>query len=199
MLIVLLVIILLTAIWYFMPVYRDPIVFHDFITPAERHYIMDKARDKLKPSTVSANKILEPNVRQSETAWLSLKDPIVRKITERCLAMTGDTPIENCEELQVLRYEEGGFYKPHQDVIREQENTRTHTFILALNDGYQGGATVFPNLGLGFKLKAGDVLFFDTLDNYELITSKALHGGMPVTDGEKWICNLWVHKHQFNS
>lgn len=179
-----------------MPRYRHPIVFHNFITKKERHYIMEKARDKLQPSTVSVDKIVKPNVRQSETAWLSLEDPVIRKIANRCLAMT-DRPIENCENLQVLRYEEGGFYRPHQDVTRDMSNMRTHTFILALNDGYQGGATMFPNLGLAFKLKAGDVLFFDTLDNYEFITSKALHGGMPVTSGEKWICNLWVNKHPF--
>ena len=48
-----------------------------------------------------------------------------------------------------------------------------YTFILALNDTYEGGETVFPNLGEEYKLGAGDALFFDTLDNYEMMTSQS--------------------------
>jgi prolyl 4-hydroxylase len=53
-------------------------------------------------------------------------------------------------------------------------------------------------LGNEYKLNAGDALFFDILDNYELETSKALHGGKPVKSGEKWICNLWVRKYPYS-
>ena len=56
---------------------------------------------------------------------------------------------------------------------------------------------VITNLKEKYKLKAGDALFFNTLDNYGLDTSKALHGGEPVKNGEKWICNLWVHKYKY--
>jgi prolyl 4-hydroxylase len=73
-----------------------------------------------------------------------------------------------------------------------------YTVILALNDEYEGGETEFPNLKKKYKLKAGDALFFHTLDNYELMTSKALHGGRPIKSGEKWVCNLWVHKHPYS-
>jgi len=192
MLILLLAIIIF--VYVLIPKYRYPRVFHDFVSPEERHYIIEQARDKLKPSTVSKDKLVKKNVRQSETAWLSLEDPVIRRIVDKCVA-TIDRPIDNCENLQVLRYEEGGFYRPHQDTIEGQDNKRMYTFIIALNDGYHGGATVFPKLGRMYTLNAGDVLFFDTLDNYEFITSKALHGGMPVTHGEKWICNLWVNKY----
>jgi prolyl 4-hydroxylase len=30
-----------------------------------------------------------------------------------------------------------------------------------------------------------------------LDTSDALHGGQPVKSGEKWVCNLWVHKYPY--
>jgi predicted 2-oxoglutarate/Fe(II)-dependent dioxygenase YbiX len=114
----------------------------------------------------------------------------------RCLKHT-DRPFQNCEKLQILRYKSGGYYKPHQDAFENDSNMRLYTFILALNDDYEGGETVFPNLGKEYKLKAGDALFFDTLDNYECMTSKALHGGKPVKSGEKWICNLWVRKYPY--
>ena len=99
--------------------------------------------------------------------------------------------------MQVLRYTPGGHYAPHQDILENETNPRMYTFIFALNDDYEGGETEFPKIGKKFKLEKGDVLFFDTLDNYELDTSKALHGGRPVKSGEKWVCNLWVHKFKY--
>ena len=69
--------------------------------------------------------------------------------------------------------------------------------MFALNDDYEGGETSFPNLDIKYKLKKGDCLFFHTLDNYDALTSMALHGGQPVKSGEKWVCNLWVHKYPY--
>jgi prolyl 4-hydroxylase len=145
---------------------------------------------------ISANNNKNENIRKSETAWLSREDPVIDAVIHRCLQYI-DRPVENCEQLQVLRYQPGGFYKPHQDHIKDGPNPRLYTFILALNDEYEGGETIFPNLGKEYKLRAGDALFFDTLDNYELDTSKALHGGNPVKNGEKWVCNLWVRKYPY--
>ena len=158
---------------------------------------MKKAESKLDVSTIAQNRVIDKNVRDSETAWLDESDPVVRRVMEKCVSLT-DRPLANCEHLQVLRYKPGGHYKPHQDTFSDTEgNKRMYTVILALNDEYEGGETEFPNLKQKFKLTAGDALFFHTLDNYELMTTKALHGGRPVKSGEKWICNLWVHKHPY--
>jgi prolyl 4-hydroxylase len=136
------------------------------------------------------------NIRQSETAWIGGEDPVVRKLMDRCLEYV-DRPVENCEKLQVLRYRPGGFYKPHYDCFKDGHNPRMYTFIIALNENYEGGATAFPNIKQEYRLRTGDCLLFENLDNYEFMTSKAWHGGKPVTKGEKWVCNLWVHKHPF--
>ena len=189
---ILVILIILTI--YLLPTYQGPRVFHNFITPDERMHIIRKAKSELKPSTVSTERKVDEKVRKSETAWLDFDDPIVKGVADRCLRYT-DRPLINCEKLQVLRYEEGGHYIPHQDIIANATNQRMYTFILALNDDYEGGETVFPKLKKAYKLNAGDAIFFDTLDNYEFDTSKALHGGRPVKSGEKWICNLWVRKY----
>jgi predicted 2-oxoglutarate/Fe(II)-dependent dioxygenase YbiX len=187
---------LILLVIFLLPVYQRPRVFHDFITPQERKHIMEMASKELKPSTVSTDRILDESVRKSETAWLGREDPVVDAVIHRCLKYI-DRPIKNCEKLQVLRYKPGGYYNPHQDSINDGNNPRLYTFILALNDEYEGGETEFPKLGNEYKLNAGDALFFDILDNYELETSKALHGGKPVKSGEKWICNLWVRKYPY--
>ena len=195
MIILLLVIILLVV--YLIPTYVEPRVVRGLITDEERAHIIQKAEKKLDVSTVAENRVVDKKVRDSETAWLDASDPVVKRVMDKCVALT-DRPITNCEHLQVLRYKPGGHYKPHQDTFSDTKgNKRMYTIILALNDDYEGGETEFPNLKKKYKMEAGDALFFHTLDNYELMTSKALHGGRPVKSGEKWICNLWVHKHPY--
>lgn len=192
----LLLVFITILVLYILPNYPTPRIFENFLTDDECEYIIQQAKRSMEISTVKTDKKVDESVRKSETAWLKKEDSIVRSVMERCLTNT-DRPFINCEQLQVLRYKPGGFYKPHQDAFENEKNMRMYTFILALNDDYEGGETIFPNLKKEYKLKKGDALFFDTLDNYEFMTSKALHGGKPVKSGEKWICNLWVRKYAY--
>ena len=187
---------LIVLLVYLLPTYTKPVVIENFLSENERIHIKQEAKSKLHVSTVDKDRRVDEQIRKSETAWLSTEDPIIRSVVERCISRT-DRPIENCEQLQVLRYKEGGHYNPHQDVFYQDKNKRLYTFIIALNDEYEGGETAFPVINEKYKLKAGDALFFHTLDNYGLDTSDALHGGQPVKSGEKWICNLWVHKYPY--
>ena len=187
---------LIVLLVYLLPTYPKPVVIENFLSENERIHIKQEAKSKLQASTVDKDRRVDEQIRKSETAWLSTEDPIIRSVVERCVSRT-DRPIENCEQLQVLRYKEGGHYNPHQDVFYQDKNKRLYTFIIALNDEYEGGETAFPYLNEKYKLNAGDALFFHTLDNYGLDTSDALHGGEPVKSGEKWVCNLWVHKFPY--
>ena len=187
---------LIVLLVYLLPTYPKPVVIENFLSENERIHIKQEAKSKLQASTVDKDRRVDEQIRKSETAWLSTEDPIIRSVVERCVSRT-DRPIENCEQLQVLRYKEGGHYNPHQDVFYQDKNKRLYTFIIALNDEYEGGETAFPYLDEKYKLNAGDALFFHTLDNYGLDTSDALHGGQPVKSGEKWVCNLWVHKYPY--
>ena len=187
---------LIVLLVYLLPTYPKPVVIENFINEKECAYIIEQAKKELQVSTVDKDRRIDERIRKSETAWLSTEDPIIRSVVERCVSRT-DRPIENCEQLQVLRYTEGGHYNPHQDVFYQDKNKRLYTFIIALNDEYEGGETAFPYLNEKYKLNAGDALFFHTLDNYGLDTTDALHGGQPVKSGEKWVCNLWVHKYPY--
>ena len=191
-----LILFLIVLVVYMLPTYPRPVIIENFLSENERIHIKQRAESKLQVSTVAKDRKVDEKIRKSETAWLSTEDPIIKSVVERCISRT-DRPIENCEQLQVLRYKPGGHYQPHQDVFYEDKNKRVHTFILALNDEYEGGETSFPNIKEKYKLNAGDALFFHTLDNYGLDTSDALHGGEPVKSGEKWVCNLWVHKYPY--
>jgi len=194
MYVILLIIIL---IMYTLPTYQKPRILSNILTEEECDYIIEKSKNILTRSTVGKEHSID-STRISETAWLDLEDPVVRKIAKRCLNNT-DRPIKNCEKLQVVRYKDNGYYHVHQDATPGDKNKRMYTFILGLNDGYDGGETEFPNINMKFKLKKGDCLMFDNLDNYNLMTSQALHSGNKVISGEKWIANLWVHVHPYNN
>jgi len=192
----LLILALIVFVWFLIPRYERPVVLPGILSKEECEYIKRLAIPRLHPSTVGGKHQVNRNIRQSETAWLGPDDPVVRKLMERCLQHV-DRPLENCEKLQVLRYRPGGFYKPHYDCFPDGINPRMYTFIVALNENYDGGATAFPNIKEEYRLRTGDCLLFENLDNYEFMTSKAYHGGKPVLTGEKWVCNLWVHKHPY--
>jgi prolyl 4-hydroxylase len=180
-----------------LPKYREPIVVPNVLNEKECEHIKKVSNKELRASTVSMDSNLDKSVRNSETAWIQKgTDPVVDKVIEKCIKMT-DKNVENCESLQILKYKPGGFYKPHQDAFKNEKNQRVYTFIIALNDEYEGGETKFPNLNKTYKLQKGDALFFHTLNNYNKMTEKALHGGNPVKSGEKWICNLWIHEHKY--
>ncbi len=167
----LLLLFLFILVVYLIPVYSKPVVLPNFLSPDECTHLIKRGD------------------RRDD-------DPVVTNIIARCLKHT-DRPVRNCEDLQVLRFKPGDSDPPHQDTSPAHVNKRMFTFMFALNDGYTGGETVFPNIKREYKLRAGDALFFNTLDNYEMVTSQSLHGGKPVKSGEKWICNLWVHKHPY--
>ena len=182
--------------------YIEPKVIPDFLTEDEIEYIKKESINNLSPSIISddlnnGENCNDRNVRDSDSTWLDLDDPIVSRVVRRCVGLT-NKPFTNCEWLQVIRYKLGGFYKTHQDVEPiGYTNRRLYTIMIALNDNYEGGETIFPNLNIKYKLKKGSALFFHTVDNNELETSLALHGGQPVKSGEKWVCNLWVHKYPY--
>jgi len=197
------VIVLIILVLFLLPTYKKPVVYRQLITDEERQHIMKVAEGKLSSSQVGKKEI-NTSIRDSQTAWLSADDPVVRQVIQKCMSRC-DRPLRNCEDLQVLRYKQGGFYKPHYDAChdpkvcpeRDYANKRLYTFIIALTDDYEGGHTSFPTLDKKYKLKAGDVLKFNNLDNYGLVCGKALHAGEPVISGDKWICNLWVHRHPY--
>ena len=55
-------------IWYFIPVYRKPMVISKMISKEDCEYIIKEAESKLKPSTVAKDRVLQEKTRKSETA-----------------------------------------------------------------------------------------------------------------------------------
>ena len=74
-------------------------------------------------------------------------------------------------------------------------NILVGTLIVYLNTPEAGGNTVFPDAGLDVAPVRGNAVFF-SYDRAHAST-KTLHGGAPVTAGEKWVATKWLREGVF--
>jgi prolyl 4-hydroxylase len=168
---------------------------------------MEKANSLFAPSSVVGVKGPDSS-RTSETAWISKDDPVAKKVFEKACGLTG-RHMGCCEDLQVVRYKPGTYYKAHHDsccddstACREFEmkgGQRVGTLLVYLNDEFTDGETHFPDHG-DVKMKAapGSAIFFRPLANDAAqCHPKALHAGLPISSGIKYVCNAWVREDNF--
>ncbi|HZT54849.1 MAG TPA: 2OG-Fe(II) oxygenase [Burkholderiaceae bacterium] len=130
--------------------------------------------------------------------------PVVARIERRMAALL-DWPLENGEGLQVLHYKPGAEYKPHYDyfdpvhpgsaTILQRGGQRVGTLVMYLNTPKKGGGTTFPDVGLEVAPIKGNAVFF----SYDRphVSTRSLHGGAPVIEGEKWVATKWLREREF--
>ena len=129
--------------------------------------------------------------------------PLAQRIERRIAALT-QWPTENCEPLQILRYGVGAEYRPHYDFFDPRESgtppnlaqggQRVASLVMYLNTPRSGGATVFPEAKFEVAAVEGHGVFF-SYDMPRPVT-RTLHGGAPVTSGEKWIATMWFRERR---
>ncbi len=114
-------------------------------------------------------------------------------------------PVENGEGIQVLNYKPGAEYKAHYDyfdpaepgtpTILRRGGQRVGTVVIYLNNPVRGGGTTFPDIGLEVVPQRGNAVFFSY--DRPSPSTRTLHGGAPVIEGEKWIATKWVREREF--
>lgn len=127
--------------------------------------------------------------------------PLLERINRRISQVTR-WPLAHGEPLQILHYGVGAEYQPHYDYFAPEDagtplllthgGQRVATLITYLNTPDAGGATVFPDIGLEVAAIRGNACFFSY--DRPLPASRTLHGGTPVTAGEKWIATRWMRE-----
>ncbi len=177
-----------------------------FISPAACTWIMDKARP-----TLSAARVKNPEqgganadaIRTNTGMGLSVVDTdlVIQLIHARIAAVIG-VPVAYQEPTNILHYTIGQEYRPHFDYLDpgeahfarelQQVGQRVATFLIYLNDDYEGGETAFPRLQWSFKAKTGDALIFWNIGLDGRPDPRTLHAGTPPTRGEKWLFSKWV-------
>lgn len=186
----------------------DVWVFSNFLSTEECAELIQAAQARLSRSltvdTQTGGESLN-KARTSDGMFFTRGENAIVKMIESRIARVLNWPLQNGEGLQVLRYGPGAEYKPHYDyfdprepgtpVILERGGQRVATLIMYLHEPEAGGATVFPDVELTVEPRRGSAVFF----SYPLAhpSSLTLHGGEPVTKGEKWIATKWLREREF--
>jgi hypothetical protein len=66
------------------------------------------------------------------------------------------------------------------------------TFLLYLNDDYDGGETTFPELGIVHRGAVGGGLYFINAHADLTPNRRMLHTGSPPVQGEKWVVSQFI-------
>lgn len=185
--------------------YNYPFILNNLLAPDYLEKIKEKSLNSLIDSMVVSGKI--DSIRNSKQTWINKNDPLVKPIFEH-LSKFFNIPFENAEDLQIVRYLPNQYYKDHHDSCCDKVNEcndfvkrggqRILTVLIYLNDNFKGGETNFTNLNIKYKAKPGDAIVFYPLNKQgKYCHPKALHAGLPVTQGEKWIANVWFREREF--
>lgn len=183
------------------------VVFDNLLSDDECEAMIERSRDKLRPSTTvnpgtGARDVIR--ARSSEGAWFHIgEDELIQRL-ERRFATLMSCPVENGEGLQVLRYGVGGEYRQHFDYFPPSQagsnvhlkygGQRVATLIVYLNDVDSGGETIFPEIGMSVVARRGGAVYFRYMNGSRQLDPLTLHGGAPVLCGEKWIMTKWVRE-----
>ncbi|PHV11665.1 2OG-Fe(II) oxygenase [Chitinimonas sp. BJB300] len=173
--------------------------------------VIARAKTKLRRSTTVDPLSGEESViaqRSSEGTFFALReDDLIARLDAR-IARLMCCPVENGEGLQILRYGVGGEYRPHFDYFPPadpgsakhiaQGGQRVATLVIYLSDVDQGGATIFPDVGLTVNPRKGSAVYFRYTNSQGQIDPLSLHGGAPVEGGEKWIMTKWVRQRRYS-
>jgi hypothetical protein len=108
------------------------------------------------------------------------------------------------EPPQILHYAVGQELKPHYDFVQNRDprvtdydGDRVYTFLLYLNDDYEGGETDFPKAPFRHKGTKGDGVVFANVDPAGRPDPLTLHAGLAPSNGEKWLLSQWIHDRPF--
>ncbi|BBN81038.1 prolyl 4-hydroxylase subunit alpha [Pseudoalteromonas sp. A25] len=129
-----------------------------------------------------------------------LSNNMLLSVSQRLMCMHNLAQLPFAEPPVFYRYRDGQQYKWHCDYIIpstpeiKQElgffGQRIATTVLNLTDNFIGGETSFKKWQVDIKAKVGQLIQFFSIENGQL-DPNSVHAGLPVTEGEKWVCTLW--------
>ena len=183
----------------------EPKVYPNIITEEDAQYILQASKDKYEKSYIVGG--YNESIRKSKTCWLDKSDPVINTIIQRVCDIV-KKPIENAEDLQIVKYDPNGYYNEHHDSCCDDSEeckeflkgggNRIVTMVIYLNDDFEGGATRFVNLEKDIKPdKYSGILFFPMNKNQDKCHNKSLHAGLPILSGNKYIANVWIRENKF--
>lgn len=148
------------------------------------------------------------DTRSNSAASFTLMDAELLHLTVQArIGAACEMPIRNMEAPSVLHYAPGERFSPHYDFIDPEsadaaaqiarQGQRVITFLVYLNDAYDGGETHFPQLGVRHRGRRGEGMYFVNALAGGEPDPRTLHAGLAPTRGEKWVLSQFVRGRAF--
>src|SRR5579862_5029424 len=151
---------------------RSPLIvtIEDFVEPDVCDWLIARALPRLGPAMVYDRKSGQAQNTSMRTNRVFSFQPgerdFILAILRARIAIVTQTHVSAMESPKVLHYSVGQEFKPHFDIILDptspdyakefsEGRQRVLTFLVALNDDFEGGETEFPALGIRLKAKKG--------------------------------------------
>lgn len=178
----------------------------DLVPPAVCSWLIGRARGRLQPALVYDSVDRRVEVHRMRTNTMAMYDyatlDVVQFLVQARMALTCGYPMRHLELPTILHYDVGEQITPHFDFIDAQASDydqqisalgqRMITFLLYLNDAYEGGETTFPELGIVHRGVSGRGLYFINAHPDLKPDRRMLHTGSPPTAGEKWVLTQFI-------
>lgn len=145
--------------------------------------------------------VVNKNIRDTQEVELSESiRAVLARIDRACVDQYINpffaVEVRDSEPWQILRYGVGGHYIPHVDAetlykddtgldIWEKTLDRDLSVVCFLNDDFEGGELVFPQLDLIIEPSAGMLVCFPSDHNF-------IHGVNPVRAGSRFSAVTWM-------
>lgn len=183
------------------------VVFEKFLPPSLCEWIVEMARPKLDAARVhvpaTGERRVDPYRTNTGMGFTLLETDVVLQLVQARIAAATGIPAVHQEPTNILHYTVGQEYKPHFDFtdpaagpnfaeMVRREGQRVATFLIYLNDAFEGGETEFPRAGLRYRGRAGDAILFLNIDKSGAVDPLTLHAGLAPTRGEKWLFSKWI-------
>jgi len=181
-----------------------------FISGAVCDWIIERARGRLTRALVY-NAVNQEDyassTRTNSVANISLADiELLDVLLQVKMSHACRIPMSHMEAPAVLHYAVGEEAANHYDFVNPEtpdyaaeiarNGQRIMTFLIYLNDDYEGGETHFPTLGVSHKGRRGGALFFVNARPDLQPEMRMLHAGRPPARGEKWIVSQFIRSRE---
>jgi prolyl 4-hydroxylase len=176
-----------------------------FASPAMCRWLIENARGRLSRALVyeaiSREVMAKPTRTNTAAVFDMVATDFVLVLAQLRMAACLGVPLRQFEALTVLHYDVGEEITEHYDFVDPnlpsyaqeiaEKGDRVVTFLVYLNDDYEGGETAFPRLDISHKGTRGEGLYFVNSEHGRADT-RTLHAGRTPIGGEKWIVSQFV-------
>ena len=184
----------------------DLFICREFLSGEDCAVLCDLIDQKRRPSTIADDQGIA-DFRTSETCDLDNGHGLVAKVRQDISRLLG-IPLDHGEPIQGQRYSPGQEFRPHTDTFNPgsadfyrncaESGQRSWTAMIYLNRPAEGGATRFKLIGKTIQPETGKLLAWNNLLADASPNPNALHQGMKVRRGTKYILTQWFRELPFH-